>query len=87
MSWINIKHELPEKDPWKVYAVLTNQDNLRKHQIAWFNHSDKTFRLENYPDKPLKVTYWMELPHFPHIINSELRPDLTFEEWKNINRN
>lgn len=61
-KWISIKDRLPEKNNWKVYAVLTNQNDLRQYQIAWFQYSDKTFRLESNPDKSIKVTHWIELP-------------------------
>lgn len=61
-EWISVKDRLPEKDNWKVYAVITNQLDLRKFQMAWFQYSDKTFRLENEPNFPIKVTHWMPLP-------------------------
>ena len=64
-NWISVKGRLPDKNNWKVYAVLTNQNDLRKHQIAWFQYSDKTFRLEANPDQPIHVTHWMELPEPP----------------------
>ncbi len=64
-EWISVKKKLPDKNNWKVYAVLTNQDDLRKYQMAWFQHSTKTFRLENKPDHDLKVTHWMPLPEPP----------------------
>lgn len=67
-EWIKVKDKLPEKDNWKVYAVLTNEDHLRKHQIAWFQYSDKTFRLECRPSKPIKVTHWISLPE--HLYGS-----------------
>lgn len=62
-QWISVKTQLPEKDPWKVYAVLVNENNLHKHQIAWFQYSDKSWRLER-KNTTLNVTHWFPLPDY-----------------------
>ncbi len=61
-EWISVKDRLPDKNAWKIYAVLTDSEELRKYQVAWFNNSDKTFRLQEFPNNPIKVTHWMSLP-------------------------
>lgn len=63
-EWINGKNQLPEKDPWKVYAVLTNEPEYHKYQMAWFEYSSKKFKLEK-GNICLKVKYWMPLPEPP----------------------
>jgi hypothetical protein len=63
-EWISIKDRLPENDPWKVYAVLTNEREYHKHQIAWFEYSSKKFKLEK-GNIVLRVKYWMSLPEPP----------------------
>lgn len=61
-GWISVKSALPIKDNWKVYLVRTDDDYLHKHQVAWFQYSDKTFRLEKKPYQEVKVTHWMSIP-------------------------
>lgn len=68
IQWIDVKKRLPEaNDNWKLYAVLTSIEDMHRTQIAWFCYDDKTFRFEKFPDEPINVTHWIELPHWHNI--------------------
>ena len=42
--------------------------------MAWFQYSDKTFRLESSPNNPLIVTHWMELPPLKFELKKPEKP-------------
>ena len=65
------KKRLPEKDNWRMYAVLTNERDIHKNQVAWFQHSDNTFRFERKPTRIMKVTHWLLLPHWCEVEDIE----------------
>lgn len=64
-EWISIKDELPKPNNWIVYAVLTNENRIHKHQIAYYSTSKK-WHLESDPKNFINVTHWIPLPE--HII-------------------
>lgn len=66
-KWIDVKKRLPEKDNWRMYAVLTDERDLHKVQVAWFQHSDQTFRFERKPTRVINVTHWLLLPNWHEV--------------------
>lgn len=62
-EWINVKKELPKKNNWNVYAVVTSEDNFHKIQICWFSGTKKTWHMQNdtVGRIPINVLYWKDI--------------------------
>lgn len=63
-GWISVKDKLPEPNNWIIYAVLTREPKLYRHQMAYFSTSRKWIRQEEQ-QRIIKVTHWMMLPELP----------------------